>query len=232
MKWIRKSILLTILTGFLLTGAPKPEAKGAILIAEIIRQGIIWVIKAVNLMVQRLQNETLWLQNAAKVIENKLSQFKLTEIAEWTDRQKKLYEKYYDELWKIRATLAAYHRIATVIERQRQLLSLYSNTWSMISQDNHFTTSEIEYMYKVYTGILNDSVYNIEQVLLAINAYRLQLSDAKRKEIIDKAAENIEKNYKDLQQFNNQNIGLSMSRAKDKHEVESIRKLYGLPPSP
>ncbi len=230
MKWFRKSILLTLLTGLLLTAAPKPESKGAIIvIAEIIRQGIIWVIKAVNLMVQRLQNETLWLQNAAKVIENKLSQLKLTEIAEWTDRQKQLYQKYYDELWKIRSTLAAYHRISTIVERQRQIVSLYSNTWSMVSQDNHFTSSEIEYMYRVYTGILNDSVYNIEQVLLVINSYRTQMSDAKRLEIINKAGEGIEKNYKDLQQFNNQNIQLSMRRAKDQHEVESIRKLYGLP---
>ncbi|NOT73402.1 MAG: conjugal transfer protein TraI [Cyclobacteriaceae bacterium] len=229
MKWIRKSIVLTLLTGFLLTAAPKPEAKGAILIAEIIRQGIIWVIKAVNLMVQRLQNETLWLQNAAKVIENKLSQFKLNEIAEWTDRQRQLYQKYYDDLWKIRTTLAAYHRIATIVNRQQQIVQLYSQTWRLVSSDDHFSSTEIDYMYRVYSGILNDSIYNLEQVILVINSYRLQMSDAKRKEAIDKAAENVEKNYRDMKQFHNQNMQLSMSRAKDKHEVETIRRLYGLP---
>jgi hypothetical protein len=55
------------------------------------------------------------------------------------------------------------------------------------------------------------------------------MSDAKRLEIINKAGDGIERNYQDLQQFNNQNIQLSLNRAKDANEVESVRKLYGLP---
>ena len=54
------------------------------------------------------------------------------------------------------------------------------------------------------------------------------MSDAKRLEVINKAGDRIEENYHDLQQFNNQNISLSMSRAKDLHEIETVRKLYGL----
>ena len=99
----------------------------------------------------------------------------------------------------------------------------------MVNQDKHFTKSEIDYMYLVYTGIFNDSLYNLEQILLVINSYKTQMSDAKRLEIINKAGDGIERNYQDLQQFNNQNIQLSLNRAKDANEVESVRKLYGLP---
>jgi hypothetical protein len=48
-------------------------------------------------------------------------------------------------------------------------------------------------------------------------------------EIINKAGDGIEKNYQDLCQFNNQNIQLSMNRAKDQNEVNTVKKLYGLP---
>ena len=211
-----------------LVATPVREAK-AIAILEIIRQAVIKVIKAVDLMIQRIQTKTIWLQNAQKVLENKLSQFKLNEIAQWTEKQRQLYKKYYDELWQIRKTLANYHRIALAIQRQKQLVAQYQFTWQMISQDKHFTRSEIDYIYVVYTGILNDSLYNLDQILLVINLYTTQMSDAKRLEIINKASDGIEKNYQDLCQFNNQNIQLSMNRAKDQNEVNIVKKLYGLP---
>ncbi len=208
---------------------PVQETKAAIPILKIIKEAVIKVIKAVDLMIQRLQNKTIWLQNAQKVLENKLSQLKLSEIAEWTEKQRQLYKKYYDELWQVRQTLATYHRIATIIQRQKQIVQQYKFTWEMINQDKHFTRSELDYMYRVYTGILNESLYNLDEILLVINSYKTQMSDAKRLEIINKAGDSIDKNYRDLQQFNNQNIQLSLNRAKDEHEILAVKKLYGLP---
>jgi hypothetical protein len=211
-----------------LTVTPVQRAESGIAILEIIRQGVKKVIKAVDLMIQRLQNKTIALQNAAKVLENKLSKLKLNEIAEWTERQRQLYKKYYDELWKVRNTIAAYKRIKQILERQEQIIDEYRFTWRMINQDKHFTREEIDYMYRVYTGILNESVYNLDQILLVINSFKTQMTDAKRLEIINKAGDQIEQNYADLKQFNNQNIQLSMNRAKDEHEVLVVKKLYGL----
>ena len=229
MQRIRKTILIALLGTLVLTAAPTQEAKAILPVLEIIRQGVIWIIKAIDLMIQRLQNKTIWLQNVQKVLENKLSQLKLTEIAEWTEKQRQLYKKYYDELWQVRKTLATYHRIALIIQRQKQIIDQYKFTWQMVNQDKHFSKSEIDYMYVVYTGILNESVYNLDQIMLVINSYKTQMSDAKRLEIINKAGDGIEQNYQDLQQFNNQNIQLSLNRAKDEHEIATVKKLYGLP---
>jgi hypothetical protein len=228
MNRIRKIFFILLIGTVILTVTPMQETHAAIPIAKIIQEGVKKVIKAVDLMIQRLQNKTIALQNAAKVLENKLSQLKLNEIAEWTERQRELYRKYYDELWKVRNTIAAYKRIRQILERQEQIVNEYRFTWRMINQDKHFTRSEIDYMYRVYTGILNESVYNLDQILLVINSFKTQMSDAKRLEIINKAGDQIEQNYADLKQFNNQNIQLSMNRAKDEHEIESVRKLYGL----
>lgn len=223
-----RRIFIILFTVFCLTATPTQQAEAAIPIAKIIKEAVKKVIKAVDLMIQRLQNKTIELQNAAKVLENKLSQLKLNEIAEWTDRQRELYRKYYDELWKVRNTIAAYQRIRQILARQEQIVDEYRFTWRMINQDKHFTRAEIDYMYRVYTGILNESVYNLDQILLVINSFKTQMTDAKRLEIINKAGDQIEQNYADLQQFNNQNIQLSMNRAKDEHEVLIVKQLYGL----
>lgn len=229
MNRIRTLFLIMFLATSALITAPVQETKAAIPVMEIIKKAVIKVIKAVDLMIQRLQNKTIWLQNAQKVLENKLSQLKLSEIAQWTEKQRQLYKKYYDELWQVRQTLATYHRITIIIQRQKQIVQQYKFTWEMVNQDTHFTRSEIDYMYRVYTGILNESLYNIDEILLVINSYKTQMSDAKRLEIINKAGDNIDKNYRDLQDFNNQNIQLSMNRAKDEHEILAVKKLYGLP---
>ncbi|MBX2956158.1 MAG: conjugal transfer protein TraI [Cyclobacteriaceae bacterium] len=221
-------MFIILFTVFCLTATPAQQAEAAIPIAKIIKEAVKKVIKAVDLMIQRLQNKTIELQNAAKVLENKLSQLKLNEIAEWTDRQRELYRKYYDELWKVRNTIAAYQRIRQILARQEQIVDEYRFTWRMINQDKHFTRAEIDYMYRVYTGILSESVYNLDQILLVINSFKTQMTDAKRLEIINKAGDQIEQNYADLQQFNNQNIQLSMNRAKDEHEVLIVKQLYGL----
>lgn len=228
MNRIRKTFFIAAITTVVLVSAPTKEAH-AIDIVAIIKAAIVKVIKAVDLMIQRLQNETIALQNVAKVLENKLSQLKLKEIAQWTEKQREQYRKYFDELWKVRNTIASYKRVQMIIARQKAIVTEYKFTWHMVNQDKHFTRSEIDYMYRVYTGILNESVYNIDQILLVINSFKMQMSDAKRLEIINKAGDEIDQNYYDLKQFNNQNIQLSLSRAKDEHEIESVRKLYGLP---
>lgn len=208
--------------------APVKETQAAIPIAKIIQEGVKKVIKAVDLMIQRLQNKTIWLQNAQKVLENKLNELKLKEIADWTDKHKKLYEQYYEELWKVKKAIETYEKIRHIMRRQQQIVEVYKKTWNILRDDNHFTVDEIRYMQKVYSGILKTSLENLEQMLLVVKSFDTQMTDGKRLEVIALTAESIERNYRDLQRFNAQNVRLSVSRAKDQHEVAQLKRLYEL----
>jgi hypothetical protein len=84
-------------------------------------------------------------------------------------------------------------------------------------------------MAKVYSGILDESIKNIDQIFLVINSFTTTMSDAKRLEIINAAAGQVDANYYDLIRFNQQNIMLSLQRAKEYNDVEAVEKLYGLP---
>ena len=223
-----KRIFIALVLSMAISGMPNQKAEASIPILAIIKEAIEKVIKAVDLMVQRLQNKTIWLQNAQKVLENKLNELKLTEIAEWTEKHRKLYKEYYDELWKVKNAIASYQRIKQILEQQKGLVTEYKRVWEIIRNDNHFTKEELDYMYQVYSGIMKASVRNLDQVLVVINSFKTQMSDGKRLEIIDKCGDEIERNYFDLKDFNTQNIQLSISRVKDAHEMETVRKLYGL----
>lgn len=224
---IRK-IFFALGLAVILVSQPRANVNAAIPIALIIKEAVKKVIKAVDLMVQRLQNKTIWLQNAQKVLENKLNELKLTEIAKWTEKHRKLYQDYYEELWKVKNTIAAYKRVRQLMDQQVKIVDEYRRCWNIVQKDDHFTKEELEYMGKVYLGIMEESVKNLDQVLLVINSFKTQMSDGKRLEIIERAADEIDQNYSDLKQFNTQNMLLSLNRAKDANEIDVVKKLYGL----
>jgi isocitrate dehydrogenase kinase/phosphatase len=223
-----KKIFIIIAMVFSAALVPSQEATAQDPITEIIRQGIIKVIKAVDLKMQRLQNRTIWLQNVQKVIENSMSEMKLNEITDWVEKQRTLYKDYHDELWKVKNVISYYHRVKDVTNMQVQLVSEYKRAWGLFRQDKHFTEDELKYMGKVYTGILDESVKNLDQIFMVINSFSTQMTDAKRLEIINTAYNQVETNFTDLKAFNQQNILVSLQRAKSKNDIAVVKELYGL----
>ena len=197
-------------------------------IADITKEAIKKVIVAVDFKIQRLQTKTIWLQNAQKVVENDMAKLKLDEITDWVQRQKDLYQTYFDELWKVKDVLVYYHKVKEITSRQLALVKEYKRAWDAVHRDGHFTPAEVSYIGNVYTGIIEESIKNLEQVALVINSFTTQMTDAKRMELINSAAVALQQNYTDLQEFTTQNTRLSLQRAKDGHEVAVIKSLYGI----
>lgn len=226
--WSMKKVLLITCVIVTICMAPVQQINAQASIIDVIKAGVKKVIKAVDLKIQRLQNKTIWLQNAQKVLENEMSKLKLTDISDWANKQKELYANYFDELWKVKNIIYTYQSVKDIIAKQVQLVKEYSKAFNLSKQDKNFTAGELNYMQQVYTGILNESLKNIDQIQLVINAFATQMSDAKRLEIIHSAGDNIEENITDLRQFNQQNIKISLQRVKERNDIDVVRKLYGL----
>lgn len=226
-----KTKIATCLICLLLVSTPaRPAEKTAALpILEIVKAVTKKVIKAIDLRIQKLQNKTIWLQNAQKQVENVLSKLKLDEISDWTQKQKDLYKGYYEELAKVKSIITYYQRIKEITKKQTRLVAEYERAWKLFRKDPHFKESEILYMERVYTGILEESVKNIDQIFLILDSFTTQMSDLKRLEIINKAADQIDANYDDLTLFNQQNILLSLQRAKTEADVNHVKEFYGIP---
>ena len=226
-----KARIITCIICLLLISTPaRPAEKIAVLpILEIVKAVTKKVIKAIDLRIQKLQNKTIWLQNAQKKVENVLSKLKLDEISDWTKKQKELYKGYYEELAKVKSVITYYQRIKEITKKQTRLVQEYERAWNLLKQDTHFIESEIVYMERVYNGILEESVKNIDQIFLILDSFTTQMSDLKRLEIINKAADEIDSNYDDLTLFNQQNIMLSLQRAKTEADVNQVKQFYGIP---
>lgn len=225
---------LTVIMGlfclFLVSSPAQASSKTVALpILEIVKAVTKKVIKAIDLRIQRLQNKTIWLQNAQKQIENVLSKLKLEQISEWSQKQRDLYKDYYEELTRVKSAITYYKRIKEVTTKQTRLISEYERTWNLIRQDNLFSDQELDYMQEVYSGILGQSVQNIDQIFLVLDSFTAQMSDLKRLEIINNAADRIDDNYESLMLFNKQNMLLRLQRVKISNDVNKVKEFYLIP---
>src|ERR1700744_4090519 len=150
--------IIAISFSLLLSGLPTMQANAQIPIVSIITSAIKKVIVAIDLKVQQMQNKTLWLQNAQKELETKMSQLQLNDISDWANKQKKLYSDYYQELQKVKSVITTYQEVKDITKQQLELVKEYNTAYSQFKQDKNFSASEINYMGQVYNGILSESV--------------------------------------------------------------------------
>jgi hypothetical protein len=221
----RVIMVATILCCMLL---PAQQANAQVEIIQIIKEAITKVIVAVDLQIQRFQNKTIWLQNAQKKLENAVSKLRLEEIRDWTEKQRKLYADYFEELRKVKMALTYFQRVKDIMAQQVQLVNEYKAAWNLFRQDNNFTADELNHLLKVYTGILNESAKNIDQLMLVINAFETQMTDGARLQIIGNVAADMEQQLFDLRAFNQETKLLSLQRASSKAELDYLKKIYGL----
>lgn len=216
------AILIIVLIGY------SSRLQAQIIAAEAIKLVVKKVIRAIDLKVQRMQNQTIWLQNTQKTIENELSKFRLNEISDWTEKQRSLYDEYYQELWKVKSTIAYYKRIKDLTLKQVAMVGEYQRAWRLFQSDKHFRPEEIIEMQRVYLGILDASARNLEQIMLVVNPGKTQMTDQQRLEAINLAGDRLDESFGDLKQYNNQNMILSLHRGKDLNDIQTIKNYYGI----
>jgi Neuraminidase (sialidase) len=214
--------------GFLLAVALIGPRERAAAQAEIVEQIIADAIMAVDLGVQKVQTETIQLQEAEKLVENEMEQLDLDDITDWVQNEWDLFNGYYQELWQVKAALSTYGKVVAMIDRQAQLVRQEQAALAAVQQDKHFTAAELNYIAGVYAGIIQQSAQNISKLYLVIESFVTQMSDGDRLALIDGAAAGIDQNANDLNTFTQQNALLSLERAQDEGDINQIKLLYGL----
>lgn len=210
-----KKICVCFLVVMILFGSNNAQAQ-----IPVIGTIIAKVIKAIDLKIQKIQNQTLWLQNAQRTLENNLHQIKLSEINSWSQKQRDLYADYFNELGQVKKALTTYGRVKDIISKQMLIVSEYKAAIAGTGQDIAFT--------KVCNGILSESLKNLDRLQMVINPGAIQLGDAGRLEIIHDADSKMNELLTDLRQivaFNNSTV---QQRLMDQDDINRIKKLYGL----
>jgi hypothetical protein len=195
---------------------------------EMVKGATKKIIKAVDLMVQRLQNETIWLQNAQKTIENILNETKLKEISGWVEKHKEQYAQYYNELQRVKSLIETYKEVKGIIDMQIFLVNEYKTALSLFKGDSFFSVADIDYMERVYSGIFDQSLKNLDQLTDVVHSFTFQMTDQERLAIIKDVKNQMAENLSALRAFTNSNKMLRINKIKDQREIKTIKAYYGI----
>lgn len=181
------------------------------------------VVKAIDLKVQRLQNQTLVLQNAQRVIENKLHALKLSEISEWNERQKALYQNYFAEMRSVKSAIGWYAKAADLAGMQRQLVSDVNDGLRTVKLSGRFSADEIIELERKCASILQDVADAVSTFQVALGG--VLINDAERLGLLSNAIERMNDCGLRLRKIYDNVNGLLADRMKKEAGFQSLKKL-------
>lgn len=141
-----------------------------------------------------------------------------------------LHQLFLDGLLLVSPAVANYKRIPDIINDQLAIVKEYKTAYVRYKQDKHFLPDEIIYLGGVYDNLFNQSLDNLNELIMVITANKMRMSDAERISAVDRIYAEMEDKLTFLRYFNNHTTLLAVQRAKDQNDVSTIQNIYGIKP--
>ncbi len=139
-----------------------------------------------------------------------------------------LHKTFLDGLMKVSPAVTKYKKVADIINAQILIVKEYKNAFGRFRQDKNFNPGEIDYLGKVYTNLFKQSLNNLDELTIIITANKLRMSDDERLAAIDRIYNGIQDKLMFLLHFNNNTTILAVQRAREKNDVLTMEKIYGV----
>lgn len=139
-----------------------------------------------------------------------------------------IHDVFLESLLAVSPAVQKYKRVADIVQYQIQIVKEYQASYSYFKNDKNFTPAEIDYISRVYANLFNQSVNNLDDLLMVVTAGKLRMSDDERIKAIDGIYDSIVEQLGFLRSFNSNAYVLSLQRTKEKKEVDLSRILYGI----
>jgi len=139
-----------------------------------------------------------------------------------------LHKTFLDGLLEVSPAIRNYKRVADIINYQLLIVKEYRNAYRRFKQDANFTPEEMEYLANVYSNLFKQSLKNLDALATILTAGDMRMSDDERLKAIDDVFNSMQDKLLFLRHFNNNTTILAIQRAKEKNDVLTAQKIYGL----
>lgn len=139
-----------------------------------------------------------------------------------------LHKAFLDGLMQVSPTVRNYRRVADIIDYQIALVKEYRDAYDRFKRDDNFNPQELDYLGHVYNNLLKESLRNLDELATIITAGKARMSDDERLQAIDRIYADMEDKLMFLRHFNNNTTILAVQRAKERNDVQALRKIYGI----
>jgi len=138
-----------------------------------------------------------------------------------------LHEVFLDGLLVVSPAVKKYHRVVDILEYQKAIVSEYKAALSAFRSADVFKPGELDYIAKVYSGLFEGSLQNLEDLAMVVTSSKLRMNDKERLSAIDRIFVDTEDKLVFLRSFNQRAVLLYHQKLKEKREISSLRAYYG-----
>ncbi len=139
-----------------------------------------------------------------------------------------LHKLFLDGLLKASPAVQKYKKVGNIIQCELNLISEYKTAYNRFKQDDNFSPDEIIYIVKVYNNLVDESIKGLGDLTTVITDNTLRASDDERLNVIDQLDTDMQNRLSFLRYFNNNTTVLALQRAREKNDVNTLRKIYGI----
>lgn len=139
-----------------------------------------------------------------------------------------LHQLFLDGLLKVSPVVSNYKKVADIVAGQVELTKEYKSAFNRFKQDYNFSPGEITYIGRVYSHLISSSLQNLDDLTAIISDGILRMSDEERMERIDELYKDMQDKLSFLRQFNNYASILSLQRAKENNDINTLQNIYHL----
>lgn len=139
-----------------------------------------------------------------------------------------LHKTFLDGLLEVSPAVRNYRCVKDIVNCQLLLVKEYRNAYDRFRKDDNFNGDEIAYLGQVYDNLFQQSLRNLDELLVIITAGKTRMSDDERLQAIDRIYVDMQDKLMFLRHFNNNTTVLAVQRAKERNDAQTVRKIYGL----
>lgn len=139
-----------------------------------------------------------------------------------------LHSDFFSSFKTVNPSIRNYAKVADIIAFQVKVIQTYKTAYTHAQSFSLFSSNEIDYIYKVFTNLITYSTADIDELVKVITANELEMKDDERLKRIDAIHTSIQDKYSFAKSFAEEVKVLAIARTKDKDNIESSRRLYGI----
>ena len=138
----------------------------------------------------------------------------------------KLHEGFLDGLLAVSPAVRNYKRVADIIRYQQKIMQEHKKAFTFFKGTGRFSPEELSYMGKVYSNLFQQSLKNLDELIMVITASNLRMSDDERLQAIDRIFVDVEDKLTFLRAFNSSTKLLAVQRMQEQSEVDLLKQLH------
>ncbi|WP_256006790.1 TerB family tellurite resistance protein [Pedobacter deserti] len=139
-----------------------------------------------------------------------------------------LHEVFLDGLMMVSPEVKKYHKVGDIVRYQLAIVSEYKAALSRLSRSNMFSVSELDYLARVYKQLFEESLVNLDRLLMVVTSSKLRMRDDERLSAIDRIYADTVDKLSFLRAFNRKADVLRIMRVKERSELVETGAYFGI----